>query len=249
MKIGKKTLILLMTVGMISLVGCSSTNDDEVGLTQENIGSEVMNEEVQESMETEPQRITEEEALKIAQDGVKTIEPNAKLRVKGFDENGINGSYIIEYDVPFATNVTFAVDSIDRELTVRYGDYKETTLDKVESQINKNKTGEPLSYEEATRLFKKRMMDIAEMEAPILSVNQLDNLELACDYMFDLNTNYAWVVRYPMEKKQQAFGEFTFDNALDMNDKYGYMYIDPYEKTYATSITVERWENLSWDTE
>lgn len=245
MKIGKKVLILLITLGMISLVGCDSSNED-TSLTKDNINSEI-SEEIQENTEsTQPQRITEEEAFKIAEDEIRAIGITNKLRVKGFDENGINGSYIIEYDVPFATDVTFAVDSIDKELTVRYGEYKETTLDEVKQRINENKKGEPLSYEEAIMLFKKRMMYIAEHEAPILSENQLNNLELASDDMFDLNTNYAWVIRYPMEKKQQkTMSEFTLANSLDMNDKYGYMYIDPYDKKYATHINVERWENLS----
>ena len=242
MKISKKTLVLLMTVGVLSLVGCSNTNNNnEDTLSQENNTVDTISEE---SVETEPQRITEEEAIKVVKDGLKSIEPNAKLRVKAFDENGINGSYLVEYDVPFATDVTYMVDSINKDITVDYG-HTQCSISERESDINNAKKEEPLSYEEAIKLFKERMNYMAEMEAPVLSANQLDNLELASDDMYYLGLNYAWILRYPMEEKHKDTGfGITYDNALDKSDKYGYVYIDPYKKLYTTYIFAEEWQGL-----
>ena len=78
--------------------------------------------------------------------------------------------------------------------------------------------------------------------------NQLNNLELAAEYMVQLHYEYCWVFKYPMEENQKWAdeGERTYDNAKSINDKYGYIYIDPYDKRYTGYITAESWGDLEW---
>ena len=245
MKVSKKTLAVVLSMATIFLVGC---NDKDISDTSENLEESSVVETVnnENTVEEESKKeMTEEEALKLVEKEIHSIMPEAKLKYKGLNTDGLNNVYMMEYDVPFATKVTFNIDAVEEDVSVVYHEYYEDSMDEYKEDFEEITSETPISADEAKNEFIKCSEGLIGIGGE-LSRNQLDNLELACDYMIKTHLNYCWVFRYPMEEahKMVSSGEYSYDNALSKDDKYGYVYIDPYKKEFAKYINAESWTNF-----
>lgn len=252
MKVSKKILALMLSAGMLFVVGCSNNELKDVSeTTKGNIATESntdATEKNKEELNTKKnnKEISAKYALKLVKDKVKAITPEAKLKVRGREFFNGEDVYVVEYDTPFITGTTFTVDVETEEISVVSYEYYKNSMSDLKQKMLDIKQETPLSMEEAKALFLKiESTDPGEFGA-FLSENQLANLELAEDYMIKTPYYYCWVFKYPMEKNQRwaTEGEFTYDNSKSLDDKYGYIYIDPYKKEYSGYLKSEKWAPL-----
>lgn len=259
MKVNKKILSSIFAMGAILLVGCNNEKTTEISVdstnesaiveeadtkdleTSEAIKDEVVEEEVAKG-------ITEDEALNIVYDNIKSSTPDIKLKIKSREFIGNDEVYIIEQDTPFATDVTFNVTVDGEKATVLDYSYYEDDISRYETSLKNITKSKPLSIDDAKSLYLKIEKNALSDKVLGLSENQINNLELAVDYMVKTPYNYSWVYKYPMEEKQQWLeeGEKTYANAKSIDDKYGYLFIDPYRKQFTGNISSEAWGNMEF---
>lgn len=257
MKVNKKVLTLILGLGMMFTVGCSTNSSEGSSpTTTEFVENEVNNETNSENntknaKKSSKKTLSEKEALKIVEDEVKKIMPDAKFRVQGKTSTEDIDGYTIIYDTPFYTKTKFLVDAVSGELSVV--DNSKMTLKDWEEDVLNIKSNSPYEQEFALELLKKIETEEPGQDSPGLSANQLASLELASDFMVKTPYNYCWVYRYPMEEKHQwvteSEKEETYDNALSLDDKYGYIFIDPYRKEYTGYLGAEAWNPMDWAVE
>lgn len=248
MKVSKKTLALVLSIGTIFLMGCNNKNisDTSETLNSENAMVEEVNNE--ESVEEEVNTgITEEEALKLVENKIHAVTPEVKLKVRGKEFCGNDEVYVVEYDTPFATDITFNV-SLDGEKIEMYDyEYYNNDISRYEEKIKELEKQSSLSKDEIKNLYIKSEKELMAVECAFLSENQLNNLELAVDYMVKTPYNYCWVYRYPIEDFKHEWvdeNKCTTYNSKSTDDKYGYIYLDPYKKEYTAYIKAEGWSKL-----
>ena len=222
-------LSLCMTSSIF--VGCSK----EKPLYNENVEATVTSNE-----DNDVKMLKKEDALKLVEKEVKKVFPNAKLKLKSDDYPNTDGFYLIQYDTPYCTTAEFAVDpytgSIQscEEGTSNYIDmdtWKENIDKYSNSEIFKITTGK-----EAMAKFVSKYNFNETHERPgwiELSDNQLSNFELVSNELVEYKPGEcAWVFRYPMEEEQSVYesrhdDDCTRSNAVNKNDKYGYMFFEP----------------------
>lgn len=253
MKCKKKylSLILLMSITSSIFVGCSNektpydkmvesttstATDKNLNATDEDTDENLnaTDEDVDEKM------ISKEEALELVKKEVHKIFPNAKLKNESDKYQNSNGFYIIKYDTPYCTTAVFAVDPYTGNIQsydIELDEYLD--MDKWAENINKyfDKTiYKQTTGQEAMAKFVSRYnnnMSAENMAWTQLSDSQLNNFELVSNELVEyMPGQCAWVFRYPMEEEHvieenSNKDDCTRRNAVNKNDKYGYMIAEP----------------------
>lgn len=259
MKCKKKYLGLILSLCITSSIfmGCNnekSLNSDDIdsaapseetlsNASSSNVDSFNENEEISQELIEEANDVKilkKEEALKLVENEVHKVFPNAKLKLKSDEYPNREGFYLIQYDTPYCTTAEFAIDPYTgyiqacEEGTSNYMDM-DTWREKIEEYSNSERYKQTTAEKAmATFVSKYNFNENHEgMAWTRLSDNQLNSFELVSNELVEYQSGHCgWVFRYPLEKEPYIYenkddNDCNGKNAVNKDDKYGYIFFEP----------------------